>query len=62
VPLSLPFPFRCPIRCPFGHNNNGKCFDFASFARLDEAINRALVRGLAKAPTSRPKRDRPVFP
>ena len=23
VPLNLPFSFRCPIRCPFGNNNNG---------------------------------------
>ena len=23
VPLSLPFPFRCPIRCPFDNNNSG---------------------------------------
>ena len=23
VPLSLPFPFRCQIRCPFGNSNDG---------------------------------------
>src|SRR5712692_5163384 len=31
VPLSLPFPFRRPIRRPFGQQQR-QCFDFASFA------------------------------
>src|SRR5713101_6318437 len=37
VPLSLPFPFRRPIRCPFGQQKR-QCFDFARDSKRDLVV------------------------
>ena len=37
VPLSFPFPFRRPIRCPFGQQKR-QCFDFARDSKRDLVV------------------------